>query len=65
LHDKSRALNAGFFPLHQIDHLNRVIMLLCPARVHPIKHLRPIASLGPARAGVDAHDRIIGIKGSR
>jgi hypothetical protein len=30
-----------------------------PARVHPHQHRRPVAGLGPARAGIDAQDRAV------
>ena len=45
----------------QVDDLPLEASPLRPAEIHAQQHLRPVLRLGAAGAGVNGHDRILGV----
>ena len=56
-----RPLDACFVAGLQIDDVALEPAAFRPPQIHPQQHLRPVLRLGPPRARVDAHDRVLEI----
>src|ERR1700733_10340041 len=63
-HKEGRALDPGGLTGQHVSQIDFPSPRLKPSLVHAQEHLRPIASLGPAGAGVDAEDAIVFIVGA-
>jgi hypothetical protein len=55
------ALDARLLAGLGVDHVGLEPVALAPAQVHPQEHVGPVGRLGPARAGADRHDRVLGV----
>ena len=54
-------LDAGFLAGARLQQLDCKAAPLRPAHQHAQHHLRPVLGVGPARAGVDGHERVAGV----
>ena len=54
-------LDARLLPRAGLQELDLEAAPLGPAHHHPQHHLRPVLGVGPARPGVDRHERVAGV----
>ena len=50
-------LDARFFAVEHVEHLDLKAAALAPADIHPVQHQRPVLRFRPARAGVERDNR--------
>ena len=65
LDDDGRRFDAGFVAGGHFDHLDLELAPLGPAHVHAEQHLRPVAALRAAGAGVDFEIGVVGVRLAR
>ena len=61
LRRERRRLEAGLLPRARLDQLRLEAAILCPAEVHAQEHLRPVLSVGAARARMNGDDGVTGV----
>jgi hypothetical protein len=60
-----RRLDPGLLARARLEELDVEAALLGPAHEHAQDHLGPVLGVGPARAGVDGHERVAAVIGAR